>query len=232
MKVDPFPGKLEKKLVHYAYKYVLTEEQRQWLIRWFPEEQNGVLMEISGITHSTLHRFARELGLKKSKKGMHRIMKRQAAGVKKLLEENGYYDSMRGRPVSDACKAATARMWQEIREGKRLHPIRQLKKTNPGKYRRRSRKISESRKELVRRDKLRISYGMSRLTKLHLPPVPFTKSQVSHRLNALKRGYFYLAGKITGNERYDIYYDDQTVRSEKFEQNLVNDHFRVLRWED
>lgn len=34
MKMEPFPGVLEKKLVHYAYKFVLTDDQRQrgWVV--------------------------------------------------------------------------------------------------------------------------------------------------------------------------------------------------------
>ena len=60
-KLEPFPGKLEKQLVKCkrsaAWKIVLTDEQRAWLIRWFPEEENPRLLKLSGMSHSTLHRY-------------------------------------------------------------------------------------------------------------------------------------------------------------------------------
>lgn len=37
---------------------------------------------------------------------------------------------------------------------------------------------------------------------------------------------------LTGNDRYIIYYDDQTERSELFERNLVKDHFTVLEYKE
>ncbi len=239
MRIDPFPGVLTKlpvpggrDIAGVVYKYFLTEDQREWFIKWFPEVENSRLMETSGMKSSTLHRFARELGLVKSRRGLHRIKKRQAAGVKKKLEANGYYVSLRGKPVSEACHAGTVRMWQEIREGKRLHPIRKMKKDNPRKYRQRRQRISESRKRLFAKEKLRIKYGLGRKTRLHIPLAPYTRSQTSHRHNALKRGYFFYDGKLTDNDRYIIFYDDRTRRSERFEENLRKDHFNVIRYEE
>ena len=115
MKIDPFPGTLTKQpLRHNSMGYVLTDEQRAWLCKWFPEEENSRLMKASGMSHSTLHRFAREFGLTKSPKGWKRIKKRQAAHIKRVCEKNGYYDSLRGKQPSEACRKATAQMWQDI----------------------------------------------------------------------------------------------------------------------
>ena len=103
MKIEPFPGALTKQKTGYAWAYVLTAEQREWLCRWFPEEENSRLMKASGMSHSTLHRFARQLHLTKSKAGMKRIKRRQAAQIKRVCERNGYYDSLRGHQPSLAC---------------------------------------------------------------------------------------------------------------------------------
>ena len=102
MKIDPFPGVLTAQFVDRPFTtktgkagcqrvkaWVLTDEQRAWLCKWFPEEENSRLMKASGMSHSTLHRFAREFGLTKSPKGIKRIKKRQAAHVKRLCEKNG-----------------------------------------------------------------------------------------------------------------------------------------------
>ena len=79
MKLPPFPGELVRYLVErpfttktgrqgfqHVYAVVLTQEQRQWLATNYPEHENDKLMKASGLRHSTLHRYAREMHLQKS----------------------------------------------------------------------------------------------------------------------------------------------------------------------
>ena len=214
--------------------YVLTDEQREWFCRWFPEEENSRLMAASGMSHSTLHRFARELGLTKSPKGWKRIKRRQAAHIKRVCEKNGYYDSLRGRQPSEACRKATAQMWQDIRDGKREHPARIMKRTNPRKYRKWMERKSEVRRDTIRKERRRVLYGMERKTKLTcIVMCKYTKSQTSHRYNALRRGYIIMEDcSEQGGERYNIYYDNETERSPIFEKNLLKDGFHLLRWSE
>jgi hypothetical protein len=74
MKLESFPGLLEKKKIEQPYvtktgltrmmrttRYVLSDEQTDWLRRFYPEIENPRLMKVAGMTHGTLHRFAREL---------------------------------------------------------------------------------------------------------------------------------------------------------------------------
>ena len=247
MKIDPFPGVLTLQFVDrpFATKtgragcqrvkaWVMTDEQRAWLCKWFPEEENSRLMKASGMSHSTLHRFAREFGLTKSRKGMKRIKQRQAAHIKRLCEKNGYYDSIRGKKPSEACRKATAQMWQDIREGKREHPASIMKRKNPRKYRKWMERRSEARKETIRKETRRVLYGMERKTRLKcIVMCKYTKSQTSHRYNALRRGYIVMDDCTEqGGERYNIYYDEQTERTPLFEKNLLKDGFNVLRWKD
>ena len=232
MKIDPFPGALTKQRKKYTTAYVLTPEQEAWLRRWFPEVENARLMKASGLSHSTLHRITREMGLKKSEKGMQGIKRRQAAHIKRLCERNGYYDSLRGRKPSEACRQATARMWQEIREGLREHPARIMKRTNPRKYKKWMENKSLERSKTIRRETLRALYGMQRQTRLKcIVLCKYTRSQTSHRYNALKRGYFVMADcSEQGGERYNIYYDENTERSTIFERNLMKDGFKILQY--
>ena len=211
-------------------RWVLTPEQREWLCRWFPEVENSKLMEASGMSHSTLHRFAREFHLTKSERGLRGIKKRQAAHIKKVCERNGYYASLRGHPVSEACMQGTARMWQEIREGKREHPAKILKRTNPRKYRKWMQRKSEERRETIRKELLRVKYGLERKTRLKAVVMcKYTRSQTCHRYNALRRGYIVMQDcSEQGGERYNIYYDQNTQRSPIFETNLINDGFHVI----
>ena len=244
MKIDQFPGVLTAQMVDRPFitklgkagcqrvkAWVLTDEQRAWLCKWFPEEENSRLTKASGMSHSALHRFARELGLTKSQKGMKRIKKRQAAHVKRVCEKNGYYDSLRGKHPSEACRKATAQMWQEIRDGKREHPARIMKRTNPRRYAQWMQRKSEERRETIRKEIRRVIYGLQRQTNLkNIIACKYTRRQVAHRYNALQRGYILMADcSEQSGERYNIYYDDDTERTPIFERNLLNDGFKLLR---
>lgn len=223
-----FPGKLTKQ----GCKYVLTEEQRSWLTRWFPTVENGRLLEATGMSHSTLHRFARDLGLKKSEKGMHAIMKRQGQKAKATCENNGWYDSIRGKCPSAATIAGSKRMWQEIREGKRDTPYRVMRRKSPKRYRECMARKSEARKELIRSERRRALFGLDRKTRLNVPVDCYTSRQANHRYNALRRGYFVMADCSEGSgERFNIYFDEETERSERFERNLKADGFRVVAYQ-
>ena len=243
MKIDPFPQVLTYQHIDKIYTtktgkqgiqrvraIVLTDEQEAWFRKWFPEVENSVIAEASGMSLNVLHKFARQYGLTKSEKGLKGIKRRQAAHVKKLCEANGYYDSLRGRQPSAAAVEATKKRWQEVREGKREHPIKALKRTNPRKYKRKMQKKSEERKELIRKERRRDLYGLERKTNLHLPMNKYTKRQVSHRYNALKRGYYVMLDCSEGSgERYNIYYNEDTKRSQYFERNLIKDGFKVVQ---
>lgn len=246
MKIDPFPGTLTKEFVVRPYKtksgktayhrikaWVLTDEQREWFCRWFPEVENKRLKKVSGMSYATIYVFAREYGLKKSEEGLRGIWKRQAAHVKRLCERNGYYDSLRGKPVSEACQEGVAKMWQEIRDGEREHPLAKFRRTNPRKHRLVAKRRSEERKELIRKERLRAVYGLPRKTKLtNILMCKYTRRQLSHRYNAIQRGYILMEDcSEQGGERYNIYYDADTKRSQRFEKNLIADGFTLKPWE-
>lgn len=226
MKIEPFPGKLRKRPI------VLTRKQVAWLRKWYPEEENKLIVEASGLSLRTLYRLARKLGLNKSSEGLQRIRERSTERLKRSCEENGYYDSLRGRPVSEACLRGVAKMWQDIRDGKREHPLKVIRQQSPEKYSQLSRLRSESRKELIRREQLRVKYGLSRKTALrNVVEVAYTTRQVLHRCNAVKRGYIVMEDcSERGGERYNIYYDAQTKRAPVFEKNLIKDGFCVKPW--
>ena len=247
MRIDAFPGVLTKQVslrpcvtkkgregVKRVYEYVLTDEQEAWLRKWFPEVENSRIKEASGIKDATLHRFARALGLTKSEKGLRGIKKRQAAHVKRLLERNGYYDSLRGRSPSEATRRATAQMWKDVREGRRESPVSIMKREHPRRYRKWMQRKSVERKETIRKEKLRVVYGLERKTNLKCVVMcKYTKSQTAHRYNALRRGYIVMEDcSEQGGERYNIYYDDDTVRSDEFEKNLCGDGFSVIQWQE
>lgn len=246
VKIDPFPGELSRAAKYKEYTtrrgktsvmrsdgYVLTPEQEAWMCKWFPEVENSLIKEVSGMADSTMHRFARELGLTKSKKGMKSIKKRQAARIKKACEKNGYYESLRGKKPSPQCFEASAIWWQEVREGKHDAPMTALRKKNKWKYnavmKRKGRSLSETWRKEVRRAVL----GIPLKTRLKIITCPYTKSQTCHRHNALERGYIIVDDTSErGGERYNIYWDKRTKRAPIFEKNLIKDGFRLMEWKD
>ena len=125
-------------------------------------------------------------------------------------------------------------MWQEIRDGKREHPARIMKRTNPRKYRKWQQRKSQEYKETIRKEMRRALYGMERKTRLRcIVLCKFTKRQVCHRYNALRRGYIIMQDcSEQSGERYNIYYDDHTERTPIFERNLQKDGFNLLKWND
>ena len=56
---------------------------------------------------------------------------------------------------------------------------------------------------------------------------PYTRTQIWRRSNAKKRGYILGDASESSGERYTIYYDEATDRSERFEMTLDKDGFTV-----
>jgi hypothetical protein len=75
-------------------------------------------------------------------------------------------------------------------------------------------------------------YGLARKTKLEcIMMCKYTRRQVSHRYNALKRGYIIMEDcSEQSGERFNIYYDNQTQRTPIFEKHLIEDGFTLLKW--
>lgn len=235
MKVDKFPGVVEMvRGKRNVLTYCLSDEQLEWLRRWYPVLENGRLMEMSGLKHATLHRFAKENGLQKSEAGMRGIIRRQARKAKAINEASGYYASLRGKRPSDATLAGAARMWERIRAGEILSPLESFRKKHPRLYKKRMEEASERRKQLVAKERRRLMLGLPQLTDLKIIRLQkYTRRQVMHRFYALKMGYIVMADcSEQSGERWNIYYDDETKRGERFERNLKKDGFNVLRIDD
>ena len=90
---------LPSRLVRGVKTYYLTPELEQHFRRLFPVTMNRDMMRLFGISFSTMERFKRNLGLTKN---MRTIRHKHAQQVKRICEENGYYDSLRGKAPSEA----------------------------------------------------------------------------------------------------------------------------------
>lgn len=200
--------------------YVLEGELKKKFIKLFPKNSNRRMMEWFGISFSTVQRFKNELGLKKDMKAIRR---QQIMDVKKTCEENGYYDSLRGKPVSEACKEGSRRL-----RASGFCPMRALKKKNPRRFKAVIRRRAEARKELWRKERLREEYGLERKTKLRLSQRPITSSAASFKFLMIhKRNYFAVPGHT-----WWIAYDSETDRSERSEATARKHGFEIIEGED
>ena len=198
-------------------EYYLEGELKERFCKLFPKNSNRRMMKWFGISFSTLQRFRRELGLQKD---MRAIRKQQAKDIKKICERNGYYASIRGKAPSEACMEATRQL-----RASGFHPIKQLKTNNPRKYKRLMRKKSEQRKELWRKERMRMVYGLERRTKLRLP-----LNSLTHAASACKyvmiRECNYFADP--DGDSHIICYDSQTRRSARREATAAKHGLKVV----
>lgn len=225
-----FPGRIERGGKNHR-EVILNEEQEAWLVMWFPVTEDKRLAKAMGVSMETMRNYANRLGVKgKSETGMASIRKRQAKAAAKTNERNGCYDRKRGKPVSEATRKGLLKRWQDVREGRRLSPMEELKQRDPKAYAENLRLKSELRKEMIRKEQRRVLYGLERKTKLKVVLKPYTQSQTHHRHSALQRGYLLDMDCSEGQlGRYVIYYDDETQRSAKFEANCIKDGFTFKR---
>ena len=202
-------------------EYYIEGELKERFCKLFPKNSNRRMMTWFGIGFSTLQRFKREFGLEKDMKS---IIRQQAKDTKRICEKNGYYASLRGKKPSEACLEATRQL-----RAAGFHPIKQLKANNPRKYKRLMQKKSEQRKELWRKERMRMVYGLERRTKLRLP-----LNSLTHAASACKymmiRECNYFADP--DGDSHIICYDSQTRRSEKREATAIRHGFTIVEGED
>ena len=217
----PFPGTLSKG--KYG-RTVVNDEQLAWLREYFPKTENSRICKAMGTSIATMHRIARLHHLTKSAEGFHAIKVRQGRRIARRLNSTGYYASLRGKAPSQAALDGFQRY---VHSEAYKHPLKLLKEKHPKKYRALMKAKSEQRKAVITEERKRIRLGLRRKTTIHLPVTNYTTSQLNRRVNALKRGYI-IPDRTDYENRWCIWYDDETERSRIFERNLKGDGFKVL----
>lgn len=201
---------------HGQPAYVLEGELRELFVKNFPIHSNRRIMQWFGLSHSTTQRFASQLGLKKD---MKRIHKERARDIKRTCEKNGYYASLRGKSLPENALMGLRKLY----EGG-FSAISRLKEKSPAKYKRFCEKVSESHKEMWRKERLREEYGLERKTKLNIPFHPMTHRQSSQKHLMIKK-YNYFADP---DDRHAVCYDSQTRRSERSERTAIRHGLRIV----
>lgn len=190
--------------------YYLSDNIRSVFIKLYPTHTNTEMSRLFGASVDVVRRIGMSLGLVKD---MAVLRRKIVKNVMKTCRENGYYESLRGKPLSAECYAGRKR-----KEAEGWHPFHQMRESNPRKYKRICKKILEKRKDIERQERWRISLGIPQHTKMYLPTAPFTESQMGYRKRMLNHGYILGDRNELYGERYTIYYDKMTSRSEKMEK--------------
>lgn len=172
-------------------KIILTEKQEKWLILHFKNTKNAELAEKLGISETALHRFARALGLKKTKRYMKKCQRETADAAKRSHLRNGTYPPK-------GYKIPKSEQYQ-FKPGEK--PVDRL-----GKRREKARiaKGVESRKQTYKEERARSVWGLPRKTKLRVIQQPRKKIQLRYYLK--KRGY------IVDDQAHVVYWNQNTKR--------------------
>ena len=173
-------------------KITLTPEQERWLVAHFKHTKNEEIGERLGISQSSLHRFARELGLTKTKQFMRKVQKNAADKAKASHLRNGTYPPKGYRiPRSE-----------EFGFKKGVSNLQRLGKAGE---RRRVEKSAASRRKTFKVERARKLFGLPQQTKLRVMREP--RGKTCHRWYLKKRGY------IIDDRELIAYWTEDTRRS-------------------
>lgn len=179
-------------------KIVITPEQEAWMRKHFKHTKNDEIVARFGWSHSTMHRVARELGLKKTPQFMHKCQAATTAAAKASHLRNGTYPPKGYRiPRSEEFQFKPGHTESKATKRKRIA------------------KATVTRNQTIKEDKARIHWGFQQLTKMRLISQP--KKAICLRHNLRKRGYIIDRGSMTA------YYDENTDRSLKVESRKRGD---------
>jgi len=179
-------------------KIVLSQAQEMWLRKHFKNTKNDEIVARFGWSHSTLHRFARKMGLTKTKQFQNKCQQHAAARTNESNRLNGTYPP-KGYIIPNS-------------EKYRFKPGHKEKESVK---RRRVAKAVETMRQIRKEEKARANWGFRQLTKLRVIAQPRRAATQRHYLR--KRGYIVQRGSMVA------YYDDNTNRCPKMESRKMGD---------
>lgn len=177
-------------------KIVLTDRQEKWLIRHYMHTKNEEIAQKLGISQASVHRFARALGLKKSRQYMVKCQQACSEAAKQSHLINNTYPP-KGYKIPG-------------REKYRFKPGESsLDRLGPKREAKRIQRAAESRKKTYKIEKARAIWGLERRTKLRVLRQPREKTLLRYYLK--KRGY------IVDDAAFKVYYNSRTHRGKRIE---------------
>lgn len=179
-------------------KRELTEEELKWFCDHYKHTRNSEIIDRLGIGDSTLHRLARRYGLKKTPQFMRKMQMEVSLEAAKTIID---YNLMpKGQRPAGLCYSRTGISNEEYFGKKRWKEIKA--------------KAEETRRETVRKERMRIKWGLPQKTKIKFNEA--ARVQAMHRYTFKKRGYIVFRGNS------HVYFDENTRRSRTMEKNARN----------
>lgn len=155
-------------------KITLTPEQERWLVAHFKHTKNEEIGERLGISQSSVHRFARELGLTKTKQFMRKVQKNASERAKASHLINGTYPP-KGYRIPRSEKF-------QFKKG-----VTNIQRLGKAGERKRVEKSAASRRKTFKVERARKLFGLPQQTKLRVIAEP--RGKTCHRWYLKKRGY-------------------------------------------
>lgn len=177
-------------------RITLTNEQREYLIRCYPDTKNDVLMSNLSLKYSTFHRFVRNLGLKKT----GRFMKDAQRGAAEAASR--YFRVTR-------CRRPKKKLPQHLEQYKFKPGEKPWTKCGKERWRAGIDRGIIKRKATFREEKVRKNWGLEQRTKLRVVSIP--------RKKILDRSYLKKRGYIIDEDNQIAYWNSSTKRAIRLE---------------
>lgn len=177
-------------------RITLTPEQERWLVKHFKHTRNEEIGERLGISQSSLHRFARELGLTKSRQHMRKTQMNAAAKAKASHLRNGTYPP-KGYVIPRSEES-------QFKAGETS-----VQRLGKARERRRVEKSAESRRKTFKLERARKLFGLPQKTRMRVLREP--RGKILDRYYLKKRGY------ILDESELIAYWTPETRRSPRLE---------------
>ena len=177
-------------------KIVLSAEQLAWLETHFADTKNKVITERLGISETTLHRLAREMGLTKTKEFFLQCQRGAAEAAKRWWLVNEHTRPRRKLP--------SCLVQYQYRKGDK--PWDRIGRE---RWKEAVAKGTEKREKMRREDKARRHFGLPQRTGFKVAQQP--------RAKILARYYLKKHGYILDDENLIAYWTADTIRAVKLE---------------
>lgn len=202
----------------------LTEREEQWIVRHYHNTRNGDIMTKYGIGESQLIRVRRKYGLKKTDRFMRKMQREAVAHGVIAFREHG---------ESERAAERSRQQWAERKRTGDYGNVGFKKgesnkdRMSPRRYRQMVEKARQKRNETIRRDRIRIHWGMEPKTKL---VKHWDNKREWHKYHY--RYKFREFGYDVETNSNDIYYFPDTVRHPIMERNAQKWGIKILPAEE
>ena len=220
----PRGWKKDYKAVHIGNRggKSLTEEETQWIVRHYQHTKNSDIMEKFGIGESQLHRIARKYGLKKSRQQMKKMQANATEAARVVCRRYGLYEELAQR-MKEKLTEMSAR--GERIPGSFAPGVTNIMRLGKKRNDERIEKVRASLNETIRKERMRIHFGLPQATKLNLT---YDGYNDYHRKKATHRHLFRRHGYIVEWGSDEIYYDEETERRPIMEANAHKYGLKVI----